>query len=259
MHGGARWETASRIPASKSVEQVRATCSAASIPRIPLPQRRSFFHSQNRFRRQAWSSVPPAGSDWAWLVELQDGTLCTPFTGTFPFAADGEMALYGCAPRYKGDDRMIFKILTRHRIHGRAEIGTLSASTSTFPPPMVFFVGRSRRDGLAIIFCHSELCEESFLCRLSERIFAIVRMTKKGDFSAILYLMADKPQEQRRSPVAAHQDPARRRRTRGGTARPKIGPSIRRPLQDAGLADAVRVIPETEARDGKDSRHRGAR
>jgi hypothetical protein len=82
------------------------------------------------------SSATPPGSDWAWLVELQDGTLCTPFTGTLPFAADGEMALYGCAPRYKGDDRMIFGNFDTSSAVWMAEVGTLSASTSTFPPPM---------------------------------------------------------------------------------------------------------------------------
>ncbi|MGB7958102.1 MAG: hypothetical protein WCF77_04680 [Minisyncoccia bacterium] len=82
------------------------------------------------------NSVSPPGSDWAWLVELADGTLCSPFTGTLPFAQDGEVALYSCAPRYKGDDRMIFGNFDTSADLWTAEVGTLSASTSTFPPPI---------------------------------------------------------------------------------------------------------------------------
>jgi hypothetical protein len=81
--------------------------------------------------------VSPPGSDWAWLVELADGTLCSPFTGTLPSAADGEIAIYGCAPRYSGDDRMIFGNFDTSSDLWTAEVGTLSVSTSTFPPPMV--------------------------------------------------------------------------------------------------------------------------
>jgi hypothetical protein len=83
------------------------------------------------------NSVSPPGADWAWLVELRDGTLCSPFTGTFPSAQSGEIAIYGCAPRYKGDDRMIFGNFNTSSDLWTAEVGTLSASTSTFPPPMV--------------------------------------------------------------------------------------------------------------------------
>lgn len=78
-----------------------------------------------------------APSNWAWLVKLQDGTVCSPFTGTLPFAASGETGSYGCAPRYKGDDRMIFDDLNTSSSVWTAEVGTLSASTSTFPPPII--------------------------------------------------------------------------------------------------------------------------
>lgn len=79
----------------------------------------------------------PAPNNWAWLVELQDGTVCSSFTGTLPFAADHEVAEYGCAPRYQGDDRMIFGDLNALSDVWTAEIGTLSSSTVTFPPPIV--------------------------------------------------------------------------------------------------------------------------
>ena len=88
------------------------------LPRIESPQ-----------------ATPPVS--WAWLVELQDGTICSPFTGTLPFAADKEVAEYGCAPQYQGDDRMIFGDLNVSSSVWMAEVGTLSASTSTFPPSIV--------------------------------------------------------------------------------------------------------------------------
>ena len=43
-----------------------------------------------------------SSENWGWLVKLQDGTLCSPFTGTLPFAADGEVAEYSCAPQSPG-------------------------------------------------------------------------------------------------------------------------------------------------------------
>jgi hypothetical protein len=75
---------------------------------------------------------PP--SNWAWLVELSDGTLCSPFTGTRPFAAGGESANYGCAPGPLGKDILIFGDLNASSSVWTAKIGTLSVSTSTFPP-----------------------------------------------------------------------------------------------------------------------------
>jgi hypothetical protein len=34
--------------------------------------------------------------NWAWIVELDDGSICTPFTGTRPFI-NGDAGYYGCA------------------------------------------------------------------------------------------------------------------------------------------------------------------
>ncbi len=79
-------------------------------------------------------AVPPL--NWAWLVKLTDGTVCSPFTGTLPLA-DGQAAEYGCAPRYRGEDRMIFGDLNASSSVWTAEVGTISSSTSTFPPPII--------------------------------------------------------------------------------------------------------------------------
>jgi hypothetical protein len=79
-------------------------------------------------------TLPPP--NWAWLVKLQDGTLCSPFTGTLPFAQGGLVASYGCAKRYQGDERDIFGDLNNASSVWTAEVGTLSVSTSTFPPPV---------------------------------------------------------------------------------------------------------------------------
>jgi hypothetical protein len=72
---------------------------------------------------------PPAG--WGWRVKLDDGTICTPFTGTLPFAAGGEVAKYGC-----GDQRLIFGDLNASSKLWTAKVGTLSATSKTFPPPI---------------------------------------------------------------------------------------------------------------------------
>ncbi len=80
----------------------------------------------------------PAPNNWAWLVKLGDGTVCSPFTGTLPFAADGEVAEYGCAPQSPGGPAWnIFGDLNASSSVWTAKIGMFSASTSTFPPLIV--------------------------------------------------------------------------------------------------------------------------
>jgi hypothetical protein len=75
--------------------------------------------------------LPPFG--WAWLVQLQDGTLCTPFTGTLPITATGDAANYGCAPGLLGNDVMIFNGLNTSSSAWTAEIGTIVETTSSLP------------------------------------------------------------------------------------------------------------------------------
>ena len=75
--------------------------------------------------------LPPSG--WAWLVQLQDGTLCTPFTGTLPITATGDAANYGCAPGSLGTDVMIFNGLNTSSSAWTAEIGTIAETTSSLP------------------------------------------------------------------------------------------------------------------------------
>jgi hypothetical protein len=79
--------------------------------------------------------VPPGvtPSNWAWLVQLADGTLCTPFTGTLPITATGEAANYGCAPGPLGDNVMIFGSLNASSSEWTADIGTISESSSSLP------------------------------------------------------------------------------------------------------------------------------
>lgn len=81
------------------------------------------------------ADVPPglAPSNWAWLVQLGDGTLCTPFTGTLPVTASGDAAVYGCAPGPLGKDVLIFNGLNSSSSVWTAEIGTLSETTSSLP------------------------------------------------------------------------------------------------------------------------------
>jgi hypothetical protein len=95
--------------------------------------------STSTFVLKLTSSLPPAQTiqgaspNWAWLVELQGGTLCTPFTGTLPFTATGASANYGCAPGPLGDDLLIFGDLNASSSVWTANIGTLSLSTSSLP------------------------------------------------------------------------------------------------------------------------------
>jgi hypothetical protein len=74
-----------------------------------------------------------APANWAWLVELSDGTLCSPYTGTRPFTASGESANYGCAPGPLGDNLNIFGDLNASSSVWTADVGTLSQSTSSLP------------------------------------------------------------------------------------------------------------------------------
>ena len=83
---------------------------------------------------QPVQGVEPSGMGW--LIELQDGTLCTPFTGTLPFTADGQTATYGCAPGSLGNDIVIFDINSSSSVW-MAHVGTLiqapKNSTSGLP------------------------------------------------------------------------------------------------------------------------------
>ena len=75
----------------------------------------------------------PTPSNWAWAVMLADGTYCTPFTGTRPFAASGEAAYYGCASENPAEE-YIFGDLNNSQAIWTAAVGSLSKSTSTYPP-----------------------------------------------------------------------------------------------------------------------------
>jgi hypothetical protein len=40
--------------------------------------------------------------NWAWFIELEDGTICSPYTGVRPLV-NKEPAYYGCKAKVKGD------------------------------------------------------------------------------------------------------------------------------------------------------------
>jgi len=79
--------------------------------------------------------VPPGTppSNWAWLVQLADGTLCTPFTGTLPITATGDAANYGCAPGPLGKNVLIFGDLNASSSVWTAEVGTIAENSSSLP------------------------------------------------------------------------------------------------------------------------------
>ena len=75
-------------------------------------------------------------SNWAWLLQLGDGTVCSPFTGTRPFTAAGDVATYSCNGSSTGES-LVFGELNNTSATWYAEVGSLSAATSTFPPVIV--------------------------------------------------------------------------------------------------------------------------
>jgi hypothetical protein len=73
-------------------------------------------------------------ANWAWLVQLSDGTICSPFTGTLPIAQGGISANYGCAPATPGGEGLlIFGDLNASTSPWTAQVGLLSAATSGLP------------------------------------------------------------------------------------------------------------------------------
>jgi hypothetical protein len=78
------------------------------------------------------------GASTAWLIELQGGTLCSPFTGTLPPVMDGgQTANYDCAPGPLGKETVIFGSLNSVSNLWTADVGELSTSTKIFPPAIV--------------------------------------------------------------------------------------------------------------------------
>ena len=77
-----------------------------------------------------------SSATWGWLVELADGTLCSPFSGTRPFTAGGEVAEYACNGSQPGED-MIFGDLINTSSVWTAMVGSLSTGTKPFPPVIV--------------------------------------------------------------------------------------------------------------------------
>jgi len=85
-------------------------------------------------------SEVPSGTiptNWAWMLELADGTVCTPFTGTRPFSATGEAATYSCTGGSVPAGSLIFGDLNNANANWTARIGLLSTATSTFPPAII--------------------------------------------------------------------------------------------------------------------------
>jgi hypothetical protein len=71
-------------------------------------------------------------ANWAWAVQLADGTYCTPFTGTRPFTASGTVGYYACSSP-NPDESMIFGDLNASSSAWTAEVGALTVPTSSLP------------------------------------------------------------------------------------------------------------------------------
>lgn len=66
-------------------------------------------------------------------ILLADGTYCSPFTGTRPFSSNGYAAYYACSSTNPSEEFIFNEISTSTPIWG-AIVGSLSKSTSTYPP-----------------------------------------------------------------------------------------------------------------------------
>lgn len=55
-------------------------------------------------------------NNWAWFVELKDGTFCSPFTGTKPMIQGGAIANYGCKSNAQGQNIVLIGDLKRGSI-----------------------------------------------------------------------------------------------------------------------------------------------
>lgn len=75
-----------------------------------------------------------APRNWGWFVQLSDGTICTPFTGTLPFSAEHDVANYSCNSAMPGES-MIFNGLNSSTTPWLAEVGSLS-TTGGYPPSL---------------------------------------------------------------------------------------------------------------------------
>ncbi len=65
-------------------------------------------------------------SNWAWFVELKDGTFCSPYTGARPII-NGQVAFYGCKSNIKGEQSVLMGDLKKDLIW-KAEKSILTKS-----------------------------------------------------------------------------------------------------------------------------------
>jgi hypothetical protein len=119
---------------------VQASGTPSSLPQLLCGANPATADTSSTFVLQLTKKLPqsemPSGTiptNWAWVVQLNDGTICTPFTGTRPFSKTGEVATYSCNGAVSGED-LIFGDLNNSGDAWTAEVGSLSTSTATFPP-----------------------------------------------------------------------------------------------------------------------------
>lgn len=62
----------------------------------------------------------PLKENWGWLVELADGTLCAPFTGTVP-VINGQAAPYGCKSNIEGQNVVLLADLNKGTVWTASE------------------------------------------------------------------------------------------------------------------------------------------
>jgi hypothetical protein len=77
----------------------------------------------------------PIPLNWSWLIQLHNGDVCAPFTGTLPFTADHVPAYYGCssASGRAGDHVILGEITASTSTAWTVEEAVLRATTSSLP------------------------------------------------------------------------------------------------------------------------------
>ena len=70
----------------------------------------------------ARTALANAQDNWAWFLTLEDGTYCSPFTGTRPFFSPDQVAYYGCHSDNKDQQIVLLGDLTKNNVWTASEV-----------------------------------------------------------------------------------------------------------------------------------------
>lgn len=80
-------------------------------PCFATPDKKSVYCKEDPLKQDSFvikltkvlpkTQVPMVLENWAWFLQLKDGTICSPFTGTRPFYGQNQVGYYGCTSNDK--------------------------------------------------------------------------------------------------------------------------------------------------------------